>query len=251
MTQANPQTEGLTTPEALLNAMLPHVIFEGWSEAALTEAGQDLGLTPARVAALAPRGAVGMAALSHRLGDQRMVKASAEMDFSGVPFRARVAKAVRLRLEGEDREIIRRGTTLFTMPHHAAEGTKLLWGTADAIWTALGDGSDDVNWYTKRMTLAGVYSATVLYWLGDSSEDAAETWAFLDRRIEDVMRIEKAKAKLREMPLFGKLLNHPLNPLAHVKAPSSSTGDWKRHWPGRWQGECAPKAEPQSDAPSS
>ena len=64
--------------------------------------------------------------------------------------------------------MVRRGTTLFALPHHAAEGAKLIWGTADAIWTALGDTSDDVNWYTKRATLSAVYGSVVLFWLGET-----------------------------------------------------------------------------------
>ena len=71
------------------------------------------------------------------------------------------------------------------LPHMAPEGARLIWGTADRIWTALGDTSDDVNWYTKRATLSGVYAAVVLYWLGDDSTDGQATRAFIDRRISD------------------------------------------------------------------
>ena len=104
-----------------------------------------------------------------------------------------------------------------------------MWGTADAIWTALGDSSRDVNWYTKRLTLSAVYSATVLYWLGDQSDGHADTWAFLDRRIEDVMRFEKAKADFRASP-WGKMLAGPLKRLDAIRAPAAANDDlpgWK------------------------
>jgi ubiquinone biosynthesis protein COQ9 len=84
---------------------------------------------------------------------------------------------------------------------HAADGARAVWGTADRIWTELGDTAEDLNWYTKRATLAGVYAATVLYWLGDDSPGNQATWDFLDRRIAGVMQIEAAKARLRENPL--------------------------------------------------
>ncbi len=86
-------------------------------------------------------------------------------------YRDRVAPAVRFRLEAVDatRKRCGAGTTLFALPQHAADGARAIWGTADAIWTALGDTSRDVNWYTKRATLSGVYASTVLYWLGDDS----------------------------------------------------------------------------------
>jgi ubiquinone biosynthesis protein COQ9 len=48
-----------------------------------------------------------------------------------------------------------------------------------------------------RLTLAGVYSSTLLYWLNDRSPGSEATWGFLDRRIDDVMRIEKLKSQVR------------------------------------------------------
>jgi ubiquinone biosynthesis protein COQ9 len=83
----------------------------------------------------------------------------------------------------------------------------------------LGDSSRDLNWYTKRATLSAVYAATVLFWLGDTSEGDADTWAFLDRRIDNVMQIEKAKAGLRDNPLGKALLRGPLKILERVHAP--------------------------------
>ncbi len=102
-------------------------------------------------------------------------------------------------------------------------------GTADAIWHALGDTSDDINWYSKRATLAAVYSAVVLYWLGDESEGHGSSWEFLDRRVEDVMRFEKFKARVREMPVLGAALAGPLKALGRIKRPD----DAPRDLPGR------------------
>jgi ubiquinone biosynthesis protein COQ9 len=142
-------------------------------------------------------------------------------DLHSLRYRDRVASAIRYRLEAvSDKEVVRRSTTLFALPTHAADGAKAIWGTADTIWNALGDTSRDVNWYTKRATLSAVYAATVLFWLGDDSIGHQDTWGFLDRRIDDVMRIEKAKAGLRDNPLSKALLAGPLNLMAGVKAPT-------------------------------
>lgn len=203
----------------LVEAALPHVAFEGWSQAALTAAARESGLAPGLVQALVPRGAVDLALAYHAMGDGAMTRALAGRDLAGLRFRDRVALAVRLRLEGADREVVRRGTTLFALPQHAAEGARAIWGTADAIWTALGDPSRDANWYSKRVTLSAVYAATVLYWLGDTSENHAETWAFLDRRIENVMAFEKAKAGFGANPLGKALLAGPFKLLERIRAP--------------------------------
>ena len=97
-----------------------------------------------------------------------------------------------------------------------------MWGTADAIWVALGDTSTDVNWYSKRATLSAVYAATVLYWLGDDSPDHEATWAFLDRRIANVMAFEKAKASFNANPLGKALMEGPLAFFDRIRAPNAA-----------------------------
>ncbi len=226
----------MTPPKAdpkdqLLDAALMHVPFDGWSSATFNAAIKDSGLDPALARAVCPRGAVDLAVAYHRRGDAKMLEGLAQADLSQMRFRDRIAKAVRLRLEAGDREAIRRGSTLFALPHHAPEGAGLLWETCNKIWTALGDSSDDVNWYSKRATLSGVYSATLLYWLGDTSEGHQATWSFLDRRIDDVMQIEKLKAQVRDSPTLSRLMAGPNWLLSHIKAPR---GQRDPNLPGRW-----------------
>lgn len=206
--------------DRLLEAALMHVAFDGWTDATFRAAVADSGVDAALAKALYPRGGLDLAIAYHRRGDDLMREALAKADLAAMRFRDRVAHAVRLRIEAvEDREAVRRGTTLFALPLHAAEGARLIWGTADAIWDALGDTSRDLNWYTKRATLSGVYSSTVLYWLGDDSPDHQATWDFLDRRIEDVMRFEKVKAQLRENPLSKAILSGPLKFMENIRKP--------------------------------
>lgn len=219
-------TETGDDPRArMMRTVLDHVPFDGWSDTTFRAAAGDAGVSLDLARGLFPRGAVDLAAALHRRGDAEMAALLATEDLATMRFRERVAHAVRLRLQvAGDREVVRRATALFALPNHAAEGAKLIWGTADAIWSALGDTSRDVNWYSKRATLSAVYGATVLYWLGDDSPAHEATWAFLDRRIEDVMRIEKAKAAFRENPIGKALMNGPLKLLDRVQAPQGQDG---------------------------
>lgn len=206
--------------DRLLDAVLPHVAFDGWSEVSFRAGIADSGVAPGLARALFPRGGVDLALAYHRRGDALMQAGLAGADLSSLRYRDRVTLAVRKRLEViSDSEAVRRGAALFALPQHAGDGAKAVWGTADAIWVALGDTSTDINWYTKRATLSAVYAATVLYWLGDDSDDHAATWAFLDRRIENVMAIEKAKAKLRDNPLAAALADGPLRALSRLRMP--------------------------------
>jgi len=217
MTEENPLN---AAREAVIGAALAHVPFDGWSETTLKAALADSGVEPALGAALFPRGALDLALAYHRQGDTRMMEALAATDLDVLRIRDRIASAVMTRLDlVEDKELVRRGSTFFTLPQNAAEGARAIWGTADAIWTALGDTSDDVNWYSKRATLSAVYSATVLYWLGDDSPGHEATRDFLDRRIGDVMQFEKMKAAVRSNPLGKALLAGPIKLMEQIRAP--------------------------------
>jgi ubiquinone biosynthesis protein COQ9 len=203
----------------ILEAALSHVPFDGWSEATFKAAINDSGVAPALARSLFPRGGVDLALAYHRRGDDEMVVALGQRTLSALRFRDRIALAVRLRLEVADRELVRRGTTLFSLPMHAADGARAIWQTADSIWTALGDDSTDLNWYSKRATLSAVYGATVLYWLGDESSDKRATWDFLDRRIDQVMQVEKLKASFRENPLGRAWMAGPGKLFETIRAP--------------------------------
>ncbi|MGR3616242.1 MAG: COQ9 family protein [Paracoccaceae bacterium] len=206
--------------QKLLDYALVHVPFDGWSDATFEAAVVESGVQPALALAVFPRKGVDLALAYHRRGDALMLERLAGEYLSELRFRDRIAMAVRFRLEVvEDKEVVRRGVTLFSLPHNAADGAKAIWGTCDAIWTALGDGSEDFNWYTKRTTLSGVYSSTLLFWLGDESPDHAATWDFLDRRIDNVMQFEKMKAQLRANSLLKPLLAGPEWVLSNVRAP--------------------------------
>lgn len=213
----------MTPKEKILDACMPHVAFDGWSEETFRQAVSDAGIEMAEARSLFPKGALDLAAAFHQAGDLAMTQALASENLLSLRYRDRVARAIRIRLEyvAGDKEAVRRGTTLFSLPQHAADGAKLIWGTADAIWNALGDSSQDFNWYTKRATLSGVYGATVLYWLGDESENHQATWEFLDRRIDNVMQFEKVKAQMNANPVISQLMTGPNWLMSQIKAPST------------------------------
>lgn len=214
--------DGLETAKnALLDAALLHVPFDGWSEATLRAAVRDSGVAPGLAKALFPRGGVDLALAYHARGDAAMQAKAANANLGMMRYSERVAALIRFRLEAvEDKELVRRGSTLFSLPQHAADGAAAIWGTADKIWTALGDSSRDVNWYTKRATLSAVYASTVLYWLGDDSPGHFATWEFLDRRIENVMRFEKLKADAAKNPLVKALTAGPMKLIDRIRAPN-------------------------------
>jgi len=221
-----------TLKDQLLDAALPHVAFDGWSPKVFRTAAEEVGIDRALAEAACPRGAVDLALAYHDRGDAAMRARLKTAEFADLRFRDKVAEALWIRLEViDDKEAVRRAATLFALPHHAADSAKAVWQTADAVWTALGDTSDDYNWYTKRATLSGVWAATVLYWLGDDSPGHQNTRAFIDRRIDDVMQIEKAKSTVRSAPVVGPIAKAVENALSRIRAPMTMP---RTDLPGVW-----------------
>ncbi len=175
----------------LLAAALPHVVFDGWTATVLRAAARDLEVDPILAFNAYPGGAAELIEVFSTHADHQMLAALDKHDLAAMKVRERVATAVRLRLEqvAPHREAVQRGLAFFALPRNAALGLKCLYRTVDAIWYAAGDRATDYNFYSKRLLLAGVYSSTLLVWLNDSSEGQADTWAFLERRIAEVLQV--------------------------------------------------------------
>lgn len=204
------------TPEEwrlpLMEAMLAHVPFDGWGERARNSAAADLGITPEMAELAFPAGTAEILEFYLRRTDDLLMDALDKLDLPSMKIRDRITVAVRTRFEINEpyKEVVRKTLVTLALPQHLALAPKSLWKTADCMWRAAGDTSTDHNWYTKRATLSAVYSSVLMYWLTDDSEGHTNTWAFLDRRISDVMKIETAKFKFREstanMPSFARFL---------------------------------------------
>jgi len=196
----------------LIEAMLPDVAFDGWSHAALRVAARRLGMPPAEALALFPGGAPDLVAGFSRWADRCMLDryAAAPSEAGGTAARIKQALDLRFEVVMPWREAVRRALSVLALPPHVVLGTRLLYETVDGIWYAAGDAATDFSFYTKRATLAGVYTAALLFWLDDRSADFADTAAFIDRRLADVARLGEARhrldAALRRLPDPFRLL---------------------------------------------
>lgn len=183
---------------ALLQAALPEAAFEGWSAATLRRAAGIAGYSEGEVQLYCPDGVVDLIEVWSREADEAAREAIASSGATRI--RDKVTQAVFIRLqqyEGEEEAAARaRGRLL--LPDGLDRGARLLWGTSDMIWRAIGDRSTDANFYSKRAILSGVYASTLAIWLEERDPDKPKTRAFLDRRIDNVMQIEKAKAQWRK-----------------------------------------------------
>jgi ubiquinone biosynthesis protein COQ9 len=172
-------------------------IFDGWSDAALAGAADAAGIDPAVARLAFPGGSMDMIAAWIASVDARMEQAFERDVLAQMPIRERIRALVWFRLEAVAgiEEALRRAVAIQALPRNLARTARLGWGSADRMWRLAGDTATDYNHYSKRAILTAIYAATLAVFVDDDSEGKAATRAFLDRRIEGVMRFEKAKAK--------------------------------------------------------
>ncbi len=210
------------TRQILIEAALPHIAFDGWTDTSLRAAAADAGIEESLARNAFPGGPSELIEAFSRDIDRRMLAELAKSDLAEMRMRDRIYTGVRIRLEllTPHREAVGRGLSFLALPIHAPLAAKCLYRSVDAIWHAAGDTATDYDFYTKRLLLSGVYSSTVLFWLNDRSEGGAETWAFLGRRIDDALRLGGTVGKMA-----GTLLDLPDRLLE-----GGLGGRPRRHW---------------------
>lgn len=183
---------------ALLEAVLAHVAFDGWTQTAFDAGARDAGIPADRALNAFPGGMAELLAFHSETADREMLEDMARANVGEMRVRDRIAFGIKSRLQRNfrHREAIKSGCSFLAMPQNAALAVKLLYRTVDALWYAAGDTATDFNFYTKRGLAGGVYSATLFYWLNDKSPGSVDTWAFLDRRIDEVMQVPKLMGRL-------------------------------------------------------
>lgn len=188
----------------IIAQLLPLVPFEGWTQVTLGKAALAAGYKKTDAIRVFPGGAIESVDFYIRECDAAMVEALKAYSLDTMKIRERIALCVRLRIltYAPHREAARKAIAMQSLPFYAHRSLQALYDTVDTIWHAIGDTSTDFNFYTKRLTLAAVYSSTLLTWLDDKSPDYNDSWDFLDRRIENVMQFERAKHKLKNALSF-------------------------------------------------
>src|SRR5690606_20997926 len=190
---------------ALAPSLADAAIFDGWTEAALVDAASLEGISGDLARLAFPGGAMDMIDAWVRSIDAQMAAAFADGQLDTLKVRERIRTLVQFRLDavkGKE-EALRRAWVIQSLPQNLMRTAKIGWRSADAMWRLAGDVSTDYNHYTKRTLLAGIYSTTLAVFVDDKSDGKADTRAFLERRIDGVMRFEKVKAKLTSSSSVG------------------------------------------------
>jgi ubiquinone biosynthesis protein COQ9 len=176
-----------------------NAVFDGWTRAAVDSAAGQLGIDAVQARLAMPKTQAGMIDVYIQEVDRALEAWFTPKRLATMKIREKIRSLIwhRLEIMGPAREAVRRALAILAMPRNLPLALRISWRSTDLMWRIAGDTSADFNHYTKRMTLGAVYGSTLLVWLDDQSEGWTETAAFLDRRIDDVMRFEKFKAEWR------------------------------------------------------
>jgi ubiquinone biosynthesis protein COQ9 len=201
-----------TLRDEILVASLPNVVFDGWSLQALRDGTEMTGHEPSALLRAFPGGVTDAVEHFADWTDRQMLDRLEAQPMAEMKVRERISLAVRTYFEVLEpyREAKRRQLSYLAMPQNVTLGLRLLYRTVDAMWFAAGDTSTDYNHYTKRALLAAVVSSSTFYWLDDKSDDHAETRAFIDRRLADVMAVGKATSSVGKLSSMLNILPNPL-----------------------------------------
>lgn len=182
--------------DAAVRAMLPLVPETGWTRQTLrSAAGEDAEF-------LFPGGPAEMVEAHSDLGDRMMEEGGRSIAETRVSRRVQALILLRLEQAELDRDAVRRGLSLLSMPGNRGAAVRSLARTVDTIWHAAGDQSADMSWYSKRALLAGVYTSTLLYWLKRGS--GQDTEEFLDRQLAMVARLGSIRRHAGKPPFAAR-----------------------------------------------
>ncbi|XP_074067347.1 ubiquinone biosynthesis protein COQ9, mitochondrial [Macrotis lagotis] len=181
----------------ILTAALEFVPSHGWTPEAIAEGAQTLGLSSAAAGMFGNDGSELIlhfvtqcnAKLNTVMEEEQKLVQLGQAEKRKTDQFLRNAVETRLRMLIPYIEHWPRALGTLMLPHNIPASLNLLTSMVDDMWHYAGDQSTDINWYTRRAVLAGIYNTTELVMMQDSSPDFEDTWRFLENRINDAMNM--------------------------------------------------------------
>ncbi len=201
----------------LIKAMLTHVPFDGWTWEAMERGAIDIGYEKKKTSSerikifkdLFKNGSIDFIDIFSEIIDLEVKQNynSIEAKPERVPEKIKKIIMIRLNLCQKYKEAVRSSISLSAIPVNTKISLNILYRTCNSIWRMVGDKSTDFSFYTRRISLAAVYTSTLLFWLSDKSNNNIETGFFLDRRLKDISKISSLKKPLSNLRKFTNNFN--------------------------------------------
>ena len=201
----------------LIRAMLTHVPFDGWTWEAMEQGAIDIGFEKKETSSyrmkifkdLFKNGSIDFIEIFSEIIDLDVKEKYDLLEFKPERVSEKIKKIIMIRLNlcQKYKESVRSSISITAMPINAKKSLNILYRTCNSMWRKAGDKSTDFSFYTRRISLAAVYTSTLLFWLNDNSNDNVETEFFLDRRLKGINKISRLKKPLSDMKKFTNNFN--------------------------------------------
>ena len=186
----NSEEKIIAATHLVLESALPNVKIYGWTETVFNQAVKSADLGKPLVSRIFPNGLSDLVMEFYNRIDDEMLILFNSSTVDTLKYSERISLAIKLRFKAMEpyREVTKQAIAYHAIPSHNIDGMKSLANTSNLIWEYLEDTSTDFNYYTKRITLAGVIASTTLVWVNDI--DNTEWPNFLNRRLKNVSAIK-------------------------------------------------------------
>ena len=201
----------------LVRAMLTHVPFDGWTWEAMEQGAIDIGFENKKNSScrvkifkdLFKNGSIDFIDIFSEIVDLEVKENYNLIEFKPerVPEKIKKIIMIRLKLCQKYKEAVRSSISLTAIPANAKISFNMLYRTCNSMWKIAGDKSTDFSFYTRRISLAAIYTSTLLFWLNDNSNQNVETEFFLDRRLEGISKISRLKKPFSDVKKFTNNLD--------------------------------------------
>ena len=201
----------------LIRAMLTHVPFDGWTWEAMEQGAIDIGFEKKETSSyrmkifkdLFKNGSIDFIEIFSEIIDLEVKEKYDLLEFKPERVSEKIKKIIMIRLNlcQKYKEAVRTSISLTAMPTNTKISFNMLYRTCNSIWRIAGDKSTDFSFYTRRVSLAAVYTSTLLFWLNDNSNNNFETEIFLERRLKDINKISSLKKPLSDLKKFTNNFN--------------------------------------------
>lgn len=181
--------------QRVLEAMLPHVPFDGWTFAALAKAAKDAEIADSDVPFLFDGDLDQVMTCYGVYVRTGLMGALAQQNLAGLGMTGKIKLALNTHFSRLSQGLERQTAKYLAHPLRLPLAQKMTFELMDDIWHWAGDESTDFNYYSKRLLLEAVYASTFSYWIWQSP-DADKLDAFINARLNNVMVIPKVKSKI-------------------------------------------------------
>ena len=186
--------------DKIIITALKNINFDGWNKETILEGFISNKIKVEDYELLFPNGIVDTIIHFADMSDRLMIKEFKRTDNSELrtPDKIKQLLIYRFKILNPYKEAVRKSIAILALPKNSKFALSALYKTTDEIWRAVGDRSTDFSFYTKRASLASVYSTTKMSWLGSLDPDLSKVEEFIDRRLKNLKLLGSITKPLKE-----------------------------------------------------